>query len=87
MKKLNRKFIRISYRALLISCVASLLCSHFCPGTVLTRAAGGFQVLCILIWFIAHRCPHCKKWYPILDDRAPDAGTCRKCGKVMEFDS
>ena len=60
-------------------------------------ARGNVNVLFLLAalvftFYIAYRmdqvckCPHCGTHFRGLDPSKPNAGYCRKCGKLMEFD-
>ncbi len=85
MKKLNRKFVRFSQTLLMIGCFSYTITYLFMRGSVLMRLSSYTQIVALLLWFAFNRCPHCKKWQPILNGSAPDAGTCPGCGKVMEY--
>ena len=58
------------------------------------RAGGVYLMLISLVFtfYIAYRldqvckCPHCGTHFRGLDPSKPNAGYCRKCGKLMEFD-
>lgn len=58
------------------------------------RTGNAFPMLVLLAFtfYVAYRmdkvcrCPHCGTHFRGLDPSKPDAGYCRKCGKLMEFD-
>ena len=85
MKKMNRKFVQISQTLLMTGCCGYTVSYLFFRSTVIPRIFTAILIVGTVLWFFSNRCPHCKKWQPVLNGKGENAGVCPGCGKVMEY--
>ncbi len=83
--KISRSNARVAMRLLGIA-VAALVVS------LITVKWYIMLIALVFTFFAAHnadevcKCPHCGTHFRGLNPTEPNAGHCRKCGKLMEFD-
>ena len=83
--KISRSRAKAAMRLLWIS-IAALLVS------VITVKWYLMLIAIVFTFFVAYnadevcKCPHCGAHFRGLNASKPNAGYCRKCGKLMEFD-
>ena len=86
-KTLNRKLTRWSKVFLLADAVYSIFAVF--TGSSMVVFALIFAVLTaigVVLMLTANRCPYCGKRARTIEWSKPDAGNCKKCGKLMEYD-
>ena len=86
MKKyVSRRKNRIAL-ILLFSFTFLLLVGYLLSNRVIMLISLSFFISCIILMFSTNRCPHCGEFFRGLYWTKPNAGYCRKCGKLIEFD-
>ena len=87
--RISRKKAKTVYCLLWIAIALCII------GVITAVRKGGVYLMLISLaftFYTAYRmdqvctCPHCGAHFRGLDVSKPDAGYCRKCGKLMEFD-
>lgn len=86
MKKyLSRKRARQSIQALVFVCIVLLIALPL-RSVPLLLICLGLSFACAALMSRANRCPYCGAEFRGCYWSKPDAGYCRKCGKLMEYD-
>lgn len=83
--KISRSKAKFAIRMLRIA-VAALLVSLITIKWYIMLIALGFAFFAAQNADSVSKCPYCGTHFRGMDASKPDAGYCRKCGKLMEFD-
>ena len=88
--KLNRRKTEKAHRLLVISVVLCIVSVILCVALPKTAPACIAALVFTFYAALKHdevtKCPHCGTSFRGVYLSAPNAGYCRKCGKLMEFD-
>lgn len=86
MKKyISRTRHRLTFTLLIAFCVL-LLIGNILENGVLRMVSIFLFIVAVILLFATNRCPHCGDFFRGLYWSRANAGYCRKCGELMEFD-
>ena len=71
---------------LLLSFVFLLLIGYILPNGIIMLLSLPLFIASVILMFSTNRCPHCGEFFRGLYWSKSNAGHCRKCGKIIEFD-
>jgi len=71
---------------LLYSFLFLFLAGYILSNQVIMLIAVPLFIASIILMFSTNRCPHCGEFFRGLYWSKSNAGYCRKCGKIIEFD-
>ena len=71
---------------LLYSFLFLLLVGYILSNRVIMLISVPLFIAGVILMFCTNRCPYCGAYFRGLYWSKPNAGYCRKCGEIMEFD-
>ena len=85
-KTLKRKRTRLAKILLWAAIISYLLMTLFDFATIFDVVAFFCLPAGLILLELSNRCPYCGKRARTIEWSKPDAGNCKKCGKLMEYD-
>lgn len=86
MKKyISRTRSRLTFILIIISVIFAVI-GAISENKILIFVAAVLYIADLVLMIVTNQCPYCGEFFRGIYWSKPDAGYCRKCGKLIEFD-